>query len=122
MGIEKWLVEVGLSAVGIGLAVAYLWQKLERVWFWAANLEQDDKRIAVFMLGFLTVQPIYWFAVLVEGLPMPDVWTTWLSQTFGYALSAFAGSTLFHGVVDKGGDPAREWHLARAIDGDRRLR
>jgi len=104
------MVEVALSAVGVGAAVAYLWRKLETVWFWAANLELNDKRIAIAIMGFLVVQPIFWFAVLVDALPAPTVWTDWLSQTFGYALSAFAGSTMIHGLIDKGDDPVALYH------------
>jgi len=122
MTFEELLIGWGLSGVGIGVVTAYLWQKIEEVSYWAAQLEMTMKRVAVAGLAFLVVQAFYWAAIGMLFMPGPATWREWLIATVGYTIAAFGGSTIAHGRVDKGEDPVERYHLPRAIDEGQRLR
>jgi hypothetical protein len=116
MTLEELLLGWGLSGVGVGLVTAWLWQQIEKGWYWAADLEVTAKRICVALLGFIVVNAFYWAAIFVIPIAGPTTWRVWLAETVGYAIAAFSGSTLFHGKIDNGEDPVELWHLAEAID------
>ena len=82
----------------MGVAVFYVWLKIEAMWPILIALDIELKRVLLAIVSFVLVQFVYLAAVLATAVPAPISFLAWFSTSFVYASIAFSAATLTHGA------------------------